>query len=38
MAQGVIDIGFADGAMAPQVLENVLQLIAELRKHLIGQL
>ena len=33
LPERVVDVGFADRAMPAQVLENVLQLIAELRKH-----
>ena len=35
LSQRTIDVRLGDGAVAPQVLENVLQLIAELRKHLL---
>ena len=34
LAQRTVDVGFANRAMAAQVLENVLQLVAELRKHI----
>ncbi len=33
LAHRIVDVRLADRAMPAQVLENVLQLIAELRKH-----
>ncbi len=33
LAHGVVDVGFADRPVAAQVLENVLELVAELGKH-----
>ena len=33
LPHGIVDIRFADRAMPAQILENILKLIAELRKH-----
>src|SRR2546427_8402235 len=33
LAQCSVDVGFANNAVPTQVLENILKLVAELRKH-----
>src|SRR6476619_2933091 len=33
LAEGVVDVGLADRSMTAKILKDVLELVAELRKH-----